>query len=240
VPTTPAPTTVPAAEPEIRINDALIVEGDDNRTVAVRVWLTGPAPSDVTIEYVTSNGNALVGVDYLRARGTLTIPAGSTRADVEVVVLGDNLDEETERFAVNLFNPSGATLVDSIGRVSIVDDDDGETTTEQPSIVVNDVTFTETNESQRVSVIIQVAGQPDGDITVDIAAIAGTAVEGEDYLFIPSTEVIPQGRTGHVVSWTLLADADPENDEQFVIRLSNANGATITDTEAVVTIRDDD
>jgi subtilisin-like proprotein convertase family protein len=61
--------------------------------------------------------------DYAAASGTLSVPAGATSASVAVTLNGDTDVEPDETFFVNLVNPSGATIIDSQGVGTLVNDD---------------------------------------------------------------------------------------------------------------------
>jgi subtilisin-like proprotein convertase family protein len=62
--------------------------------------------------------------DYDGTWGTVTIPAGSTSASVDVTVKGDRAIEIPETFAVELSDAAGATLADATGIGTIANDDD--------------------------------------------------------------------------------------------------------------------
>lgn len=61
--------------------------------------------------------------DYVPASGTLQIPAGSPSNFVDVTLNGDAGVETSETFSLNLSAPSGATLADSVGQGTILNDD---------------------------------------------------------------------------------------------------------------------
>jgi len=71
-----------------------------------KVSLSGTALSAVTVSFATAPGTAASPSDFVAASGTLTIPAGSSKATVPVTVVGDTLFEANERFFVSLSNAS--------------------------------------------------------------------------------------------------------------------------------------
>lgn len=83
---------------------------------------------------------------------------------------------------------------------------------------------------------------PAGGIAFDVQTFDGTAtVAGADYVPIPSQRVtIPATLTHAFVDVKVTADRNPEADETFLLRLSNASGAVVGDGEAVGTIISDD
>jgi hypothetical protein len=86
------------------------------------VRLANPSNVPVTVNYVTAPGTAKENIDYQRAQGKVTIPAGATTATITVNVLGDKLTSEVdETFFVNLSGPTGGILMDSQGKGTIAD-----------------------------------------------------------------------------------------------------------------------
>lgn len=54
------------------------------------IRLNAPTGTAVTASYSTTNGTAIAGTDYQTAVGTVTIPAGSTTAQVPVTELSNS------------------------------------------------------------------------------------------------------------------------------------------------------
>jgi hypothetical protein len=77
----------------------------------------------VTVNYATANGTATAGSDYVAQTGTLTFTPGQTSRTTNVTVNGDTTVEPNETFVVNLSGPSGATIADGQGQVTITNDD---------------------------------------------------------------------------------------------------------------------
>ncbi len=96
--------------PDLSVADAVGRESDGR--LVFEVSLHAPPPAPVTVDYVTVDGTARAGADYVANRGTLTLATGVTSARIEVVVLADALNEEDESFALALSNVSGANLTD--------------------------------------------------------------------------------------------------------------------------------
>jgi putative metal-binding protein/Calx-beta domain-containing protein len=95
-------------------------------TLNMDVTLDKPAPLPVSVHWGTSNEDAIAGVDYVAASGTLNIPVGSSSGAIQVKIIGDMVKESNERFEVNFSNPVNVTLpVDPRSRVMIIDDDHG-------------------------------------------------------------------------------------------------------------------
>ncbi|MCA1674977.1 MAG: hyalin, partial [Actinobacteria bacterium] len=72
----------------------------------------------------TTNGTATAGADYTAlATTTITLAAGETTKTVTVNITGDTVPEANETFNLILSAPTGATISDTTGVATIVDDD---------------------------------------------------------------------------------------------------------------------
>jgi hypothetical protein len=108
-----------------------VVEGDSGTTAdaLLEVRLTAATGRTISVNYATANLSAFggtcgtQGVDYEPNSGTITFQPGSFSVIVPVTVCGDTSAEANETFSLNLSNPSNATIADSQGIGTIVNDD---------------------------------------------------------------------------------------------------------------------
>jgi hypothetical protein len=61
--------------------------------------------------------------DYLLSAGSLTFAPGVTTLTVSIAITGDTTAEPDESFFINLINALGASIADSVGVVTIGNDD---------------------------------------------------------------------------------------------------------------------
>lgn len=113
----------PVVLPVISIKGTEISEGNQSSNLSFKLTLDKAGSKDITVDYQTANQTAMVGEDYEAKSGTLTIPAGTTTATIEVKVLGDELREPDETFLVTLSKPVNATLSFPTGIGTITNDD---------------------------------------------------------------------------------------------------------------------
>jgi hypothetical protein len=112
------------AAPALAVNDVSVQEGQTGTTSATfTVSMAGASAQSVTVDYATASGSASAPADYLSASGTLTFAPGQTARPVAVTVNGDILTEGNETFNLNLTSPVNATVSDSQGRATILDDE---------------------------------------------------------------------------------------------------------------------
>jgi hypothetical protein len=110
--------------PTLSINDVHVLEGKSGPTAATfTVSLSQPATGTVLVDFITANGSAMAGDDYVFTSGALRFTAGETSKTITVTVAGDRKREPDETFAVNLAAADGATIFDAKGAGTIHNDD---------------------------------------------------------------------------------------------------------------------
>ncbi len=217
--------------PALSIDDVR-VEEDDVRAVFT-VSLNAAWDSPVTVEYVTMDGTATAGQDYLPViSGALVIPPGQLSGQVEVMVIDDLLLESDETFTLVLSNPGGVELADETGEATILDND-------LYRLHVDDVTVSEGGGAARFTVSL-VPANPVQTVRVAYATADGTAMASADYVSASGSLVFTPGETVQTVAVEIQDDAVDEPDETFVVSLDGAENATIARPEATGTIIDND
>ncbi len=110
--------------PKLSIDSVAVKEGDLGSTRAVfTVTLDAPSGRTVTVKVKTVAGTASAADFTSPGATTLAFPPGTTSRTYAVSVTGDRLDEPDEKFVVDLFNPTGATLSGARATGTILDDD---------------------------------------------------------------------------------------------------------------------
>lgn len=102
-----------------------VTEGNSGFTPAqFKVVLNTPATTDVFVNYTTKNLTAIAGSDYTASSGTIRIKAGKATSNIIINVIGDNIIEPREKFAVLLSNPIGAVLGTLDSATCVIKNDD--------------------------------------------------------------------------------------------------------------------
>ena len=101
----------------------ILREWDTDRVVHFAVELSQPSSETVTVEVATADGTATEAEDYLATAASLVFPPGTTRVEVPVTVLGDDLAEDAESFDLVLDKAVGAELGLERAAMHILDDD---------------------------------------------------------------------------------------------------------------------
>ena len=225
-------------EPLLSVDDPEATENGDGTPVVFTLRLSEVSGRDVSVRHITVDSTAKAGDDYVAVpNGRAPIPAGHRTALVLVTLVDDDVEEEVERFRLELSDPSNARFGDSIGAATILDDD------APPQVFIDDAAATYEAAGASVSFAVRLnRADPDNAVTVDYATEDATALAGDDYAHTSDTLMFAAGDTAGTVTVDLVDDDVAEDTETFRLRLSNpSSNATVgNDDSAVATILDDD
>jgi len=218
----------------LSFNGAGVNEGNAGTTNALgTVSLNIAIGQTVTVNYQTLAMTATSGVDFQPVSGSLTFPPGVTTQTVSVPIIGDTLDEPDETLTLQLSNAVNAAIsVSSNPSVVLILDDDP-----APAISVNDVTVIEgtagTTDAVFTLSLSSVSGR---QVNVNFATANGTATAGADYQSATGTVTFNPGETSKPITVVVNGDVLNESNETFFVNLSNANNATLADSQGQGTI----
>ena len=217
-----------APRPELSIGDASVEEGG---TARFTVTLDTESENPVTVRYRTSNGTARAGSDYDAADDTLSVPAETKTAFIDVQTTEDDDYEADETFTVRLSSPVGATIGEGTGDGTIEDDDD------EPGLSIADVTV---EEGRTAEFEVTLDASSHVPVTVRYATMDGSAIDGSDYTATSGTLTFSPGTGTRTIRVSTREDQAKEPEEAFTVELSDPDGATIDDDTGIGTITDDD
>ena len=220
----------------LAINDVSITEGNAGTSFATFTVLLSPASSNVvTVNYATANNTAIEPSDYQARSGTVTFQPGETSHDVIITANGDTAFEPNETFNVNLSIPTNATLGDSQGVCTIINDD------AQPAVSIADAAVTEGNVGTTTAAFtVSLSNTSTQTITVNYATAGDTATSGTDFVATSGTATITPGLLSTTVNVTVNSDTTFEGNEFFLVNLTSPTNATINDNQATGIINNDD
>lgn len=218
----------------LSVKDPRVVEGygAGNARFTLRLWPPQAAP--VRVEYETLDGTAVAGSDYTAASGEIIFAPGETRRFIDVAVRGDATPEANEDFVLELRNPTGAILAESQARAVLINDDGS-------ALSVTDPSSAEGNAGLREMVFtVMVSAASPSPIAFDWETVAMSATAGVDFEAASGRVTLPPNAASVPVSILIKGDTTAETNERLIVRLSNAAGATIADSDGIGTIADDD
>ena len=213
--------------PTLSAGNAAAIEGG---VLAFAFSLDRPAGSVVTVDYRTANETAFAGIDYTAASGTLTIDVGETAGSVEIQTLDDDAKELEERLSLHLSSAANASLVSNAVIGTILDND------VPPELAVEGGVSA---EGEPAVFIVTLSGAVTSRVTVDFATVAGTALDGVDFLPVQGKLTFDAG-TAVMVAVTTVDDDIDEPVETLGLSLSAPVNAELPVDSATSRIEDDD
>ena len=114
------------AIPTVSIQDVNIIEGNTGtKNLAFTVSISGPSAFTTTVNFATQNNAAIGNTDYYHATGTVSFaPLTTTAQIINIVIIGDVINESNEDFFVNLSGAVNAVIASKYwGRGTIIDDE---------------------------------------------------------------------------------------------------------------------
>lgn len=219
----------------IAIENLGVVEGNSGQTAAqIKVSLNQSTGVPVSVTYTTNNGTAQSGSDYVADTNVLTIPAGQTSGIIPIAVLGDSTQETNETFSVDLSLPVNATIADSHGIVTILDED-------YAQITIDNISLVEGNSGTSQAVFtVSLTALRSVPVTIEYATSDGTALAGRDYAASSGVATIPAGNPSTTIQIPVYGDTLLEPDETFFVNLSNPGNAALTDAQGAASILNDE
>jgi hypothetical protein len=107
----------------VSVGDVSVGENTTAGSADFAVSLSDLSAEDISVDYVTVDGSAKAGEDFVAASGTLTFLAGQRTKTVRIDILNDTEPESSETFSLRLSNPINVRLGDATGSATILDDD---------------------------------------------------------------------------------------------------------------------
>ncbi|WYM00653.1 MAG: Calx-beta domain-containing protein [Gloeotrichia echinulata CP02] len=214
---------------------------NENGTPVTAVTLTRNNGSDgnVSARINLSNGTATAPSDYNNTPITVNFANGETSKTVTIPIVNDTQFEPNETINLTLTNPQGgATLgTQTTAQLTIINDD-----APQPGTVSFNTANYTVNENGTANINLIRSGGSDGEISVTVTPVDGTATAVSDYNNSPITVTFANGETSKTVTIPLTDDTIYEPTETVNLTLTNpTGGATLgTQNTAILNIIDND
>jgi subtilisin family serine protease/subtilisin-like proprotein convertase family protein len=219
--------------PSLSVADASVTEGNNGTSnLSFTVTLSEASGKTVSVQYSTVSETALAGVDFTSAVGTLAFSPGQVSRVVNVVVAADTTPELDKTLQLLLTDPANAVLSDRAAEGVILDDD---------NLSISDVSVTEGDNGVTYAVFnVELALPLSSEVRFDFDTVNVTAQAGSDYVAASGVVSLLPGQTSASIAIPLIGDVRNENDEQFLVRLSNPLNIVLGDAQASATIENDD
>jgi hypothetical protein len=233
---------------QLSINDVSITEGDGGtKSLTFTITLSAASSLTVGVNCATVNGSATAPSDYTAVtNATLSFAPGDTSKTISVTIDGDTAFEADETLFVNLSSPVNATIADSQGRGTILNDD-----TEGGFIGFSQPNYAVSESGGSIIITVQRTGNLAGPATVDYATSAdsglpcgtagGTASPKCDFTATLGTLRFAAGENSKTIMVLISQDSFVEGVETFNVNISNLTGGAVLSgpSATTVTITDD-
>jgi hypothetical protein len=210
--------------------------GENQVNAVFQVSLSSVSSQTVSVHYQTTADSAVTAADFQMTSGILSFAPGELVKTIAVPILDDSLNEFTETFLLNLYNPVNAAIMKRQGTGSIADSDP------VPTVTLNNVQVAEGNSGTTQANFGVALSSPSGKLiqltysSEDMSAIAGSDYQAAFNVILN----IPAGSSSASISVPVNGDTTIELDETFALNISNLVNATINGASATGTILDDD
>ena len=166
--------------------------------VAAYVYVNkiGPATSNVTVDFFTTDGTAQAGLNYVATNGTLTFTEDESIKLIPVQMIDNDVINQALALSLTLTNPMSGTVIstnDTTG-ITIADDDDPALVGRWDKNVIQMPANKDAGESPIVSIHLNLL--PTGEILLwDRHGDAFGGTDGDPYLFDPTTRTFTNATT---------------------------------------------
>ncbi|MCL1104373.1 Calx-beta domain-containing protein [Shewanella algicola] len=109
--------------PTLSVPATLTVE-EQQEPIGVAITLSTATSTSVTVNYRLLSDSALAESDFVAATQSITFDIGEIEKIISVQLIDDLINEPLERFSLEIFAASGATISSSISLISIIANDD--------------------------------------------------------------------------------------------------------------------
>ena len=194
-------------------------------TATFTVTLDNAIQNPFSVNYTTSNGTALQGVDYTATSGRLDFPANApagTALTFTVPIINDAVAEPTETFTATISGITGGVVVisNATATASIIDND---------AATVSITAGTNGNESGPVNgtFTVTLSNPSSTDTEIDYT-VGGTATSGVDFTPLSGKIIIPAGATTGIITVPVRTDLIVEGTENVTINLTSTDSPLAT------------
>ena len=196
-----------------------VIEDTGTGESRVLILLSTASTNTVTVDYATSDITAETGSDYTETSGTFTFADVETAKIITIPLFDDDIYETNERLRITLSNPTGATIADPLGQVTIIDDES------PPTASIANVSVGEGAGTMTLTLNLSHESSRSTAYETTTSGVGGTATQGADYEnFLSGGEAritVPAGDTQASLDITITDDTAAESSETITIRWDN-------------------
>ena len=191
------------------------------------------ATNTTTVDYMTTGGTAVPGVDYVSASNTVTFPAGTLDEPFGITLLNNSNQEGTVTVDLVLLNPTGGLSIGDpstavLNIVAVV----------LPKVQFSSPTYFITQTDTTAVVTLVRTGPSNGTVSVDFSTSDGSATAGIDYTATTGTVTFADGVVTGTINVPIIPSDALKTNQTVNLTLTNPVGGIIlgNPSQAVLTI----
>jgi len=230
--------------PDVSIAVSPLSAAEDGATNLVYAFSrTGSTTAPLTVNF-SVGGTATLNTDYSQSgaatftssSGTAAFGAGSSTTTVTIDPTADVTVESNETVILTVTSGTGYNVGSPSAATGTITNDDA-----TPGLSINDVSVAEGNSGTANAVFTVTLSAPSSLIvTVNFATADGTATQPGDYQSTAGTLTFNPGDLSKTINVPVNGDITNETNETFLVNLSAAVNANISDSQGLGTILNDD
>src|SRR5262249_591734 len=190
--------------------------GSETGKAVVAVQRLGTVAGSVHVDYATSAGTAVPGLDYLDTSGRITFGPGVVVRTFEVKVLGNTSDERKPTVNLTLSAVDIPLGTPGTAVLTLQSDD------RAGAVQLGATVFSDFASAESIRITVVRSGGTAGPATVEYTTSDGTAVHGTDYTATSGTLTFGPGETSQVFAVPVAATS--AGNRYFTVALGATTG----------------
>jgi Calx-beta domain/Bacterial Ig-like domain (group 1) len=206
-------------------------------TATITVTLAPAATEEVTVGYLTWDGTAISGLNYVSISDQLVFAPGDTSKTFTVTLLNDGVFGPNKTVNLALSNPVNAGLgQQASATLTIV-----ESNSPSPMVQFDATEYSVSEGAATVTITVVLDQAADHEVRISFATSDGTALVGSDYSSANGELVFAVGDTSKTMTISILDDNYYEDTEYLYVVLSSPVGSVLGENYvSILSILDDD
>lgn len=204
---------------------------DEDVPLTLLVILDKPSAVDVVVAFDVTDVEAEMGIDYdVDTSSPVTIPAGSTEAEISIQIFEDLEADPNETFEITMGAVQNATRIEPIKHTVKIIEAFG-----PPKVRLEVDRGVDEGTGQTLVRVLMDHAWNQG-VTVPFTFSDGTAKSPDDYSVVAGVVTIPIGRVYGTILVTIIDDAIDEDNETIHFSIGNpTSGGAILDPDGLKT-----
>ncbi len=220
----------------LQFNAAAYAVSELDGQATITVQRAGDLTLPSTVDYLTADGTAVAGVNYVATNGTLNFAIGETQQTFDIPVLDDHQGRGDLTVNVLLTNlPPGYSLTARLSTVLTIEDSES-------AVAFDSAAETVSENGGQAEILVRRTGPTNTLVSVDYATADGSGVAGVDYQPAAGTLTFNPGERELSFPIQILDNTVPQPDRTVLLSLANPQGGAVLGllSTSTLTIVDND